>query len=107
MTGCLNYQQIKIEYQLPTRLLQLLPIVEWKWDCITMEFVIRFLKTSQWKDYIWVIMDKLTKSAHFLAIKAIDFLLVLSQLYIKEIVRLHGVPLSIVYGDNPRFTSYF
>lgn len=94
MTGCLNYQQIKIEYQQPTKLLQLLPIVEWK-------------KTSQGKEYIWVIVDKLTKSAHFLAIKAIDFMPVLSQLYIKEIVRLHGVPLSIVSYHNPHFTSYF
>ena len=63
--------------------------------------------TQQNKDSVWVIVDRLTKSAHFLAMRLTDSVLTLSKLYVKEIVRLHGIPLSIVSNRDPRFTSHF
>ena len=56
---------------------------------------------------MWVIVDRLTKSAYFLPIQQTDSLDKLASLYVSEIVRLHGVPLSIVSDRDPRFTSHF
>ncbi|CAA7021743.1 unnamed protein product [Microthlaspi erraticum] len=94
------------EHQVPGGLLQSLPIPEWKWDRITMDFVVG-LPVSRTFDAIWVIVDRLTKSAHFLAIKKTDGAAVLARKFVREIVRLHGVPASIVSDRDPRFTSEF
>ena len=56
---------------------------------------------------MWVIVDRLTKSAHFLPIKVSYSLKMLAKLYIKEVIRLHGIPVSIVSNRDPRFTSRF
>jgi len=79
----------------------------WKWDSISMDFVTHLPRTFRGHDTIWVIVDRLTKSAHFLAMNLRMSLAKLAQLYIKEIVRLHGVPSSIVSDRDPRFTSRF
>ena len=93
---CLVCQQVKIEHQRPAGFLQPLPILERKWEDITMDFVTGLPRTPTGKDAIWVIVDWLTRSAHFLAIR-VDFSLErLARLYINEIVRLHGAPASIV-----------
>ena len=107
VSKCLTCQQVKVEHQKPTGLLQPLPIAEWKWDHVTMDFVTGLPRTPQSKDSVWVIVDRLTKSAHFLPMRITDSVIVLSKLYVKEIVRLHGVPLSIVSDRDPRFTSQF
>ena len=65
----LTCQQVKLEHQRPSGLLQQLPIPEWKWDMITMDFVSGLPCTSSGYDTIWVIVDRLTKTAHFLPIK--------------------------------------
>jgi len=72
-----------------------------------MEFVTHLPRTFRGHDIIWVIMDRLTKSAYFLAMNLRMSMAILTQLYIKEIVRLHGVPSSIVSDRDPRFTSRF
>lgn len=72
-----------------------------------MDFVVGFPKTRRNHDAIWVIVDRLTKSAHFLPIRISSSLDELSKLYIKEIVRLHGIPVSIVSDRDSRFTSRF
>ena len=80
---------------------------EWIWEKITIDFVSGLPRTQRNHDAIWVIVDRLTKSAHFLAIR-IDYSLEhLAELYINEIVRLHGIPVSIVSDRDPRFTSRF
>ena len=72
-----------------------------------MDFVSGFLLTQQKHDSVWVIVDRLTKSAHFIPVR-IDYSMdLLAELYVNEIVRLHGVPLSIVSDRDPRFTSRF
>ncbi len=80
---------------------------EWKWELITMDFVMGLLRTQKSHDAVWVIVDRLTKFAHFLLIWMDYSLEKLVKLYINEIVRLHGVPVSIISDRNPRFTSRF
>ena len=104
---CLTCQQVKAEHQRPSGLLQPLEIPEWKWENITMDFVIGLPPTQKGYDAIWVIVDQLTKSAHFLPIRIRYNLEKLAKLYIKEIVSRHGVPVSIVSDRDPRFTSIF
>ena len=72
-----------------------------------MNFVTHLPRTPQGHDTVWVIMDQLTKSAHFLAVQMTFTLERFCQLYIREIVRLHGVPISIVSDRDPRFTTHF
>ena len=104
---CLTCQKVKIEHQKPSGLLQPLEIPEWKWDSIAMDFVMALPRTSFGHDGIWVIVDRLTKSAHFLAIRATYSLDKLAHLFVNEIVRLHGVPISIMSDRDPRFISRF
>ena len=104
---CLTCQQVKAEHQKPAGLLQPLPIPQWKWEHITMDFVVGLPKTSTGFDSIWVIVDRLTKSAHFLPVKVTYALDKYAKLYVDEIVRLHGAPVSIVSDRDPRFTSRF
>ena len=102
---CLVCQQVKMEHQRPAGFLQPLPIPEQKWEDITMDFVTGLPRTPIGKDAIWVIVDQLTRFAHFLAIR-VDFSLErLARLYINEIVRLHGAPASIVSNRDRRFVS--
>ena len=104
---CLTCQQVKAEHQRPAGLLQPLEIAEWKWEHITMDFVTHLPRTSRKHDAIWVIVDRLTKSAHFLVVRMTFTLEEFCRLYIREIVRLHGVPVSIVSDRDPRFTAQF
>ncbi|KAL2232344.1 UNVERIFIED_CONTAM: Transposon Tf2-11 polyprotein [Sesamum indicum] len=104
---CLTCQQVKAEHQAPAGKLHPLTIPEWKWEKITMDFFIGLPRTFRRHDAIWVIVDRLTKSAHFLPIYQNDSLDKLAELYVSEIVRLHGIPTSIVSDRDPRFTSHF
>jgi hypothetical protein len=72
-----------------------------------MDFVVGLLRTPSGQDAIWVIVDRLTKSAHFLLIKITDSMERLADLYVREIVRLHGVPISIVSDRDSWFISRF
>ncbi|KAA3461732.1 DNA/RNA polymerases superfamily protein [Gossypium australe] len=107
VSKCLVCQQVKPEHQVLAGLLQLTLIPELKWDRVTMDFVFGLPQTPRKKDAIWVVVDRLTKSAHFIPIISDYSLDELTKLYISEIVRLHGVPLSIVSDRDPRFTSRF
>ena len=104
---CLTYAKVKVEYQKPSGLLQQQDIPEWKWEQITMEFITELPKMKGGHDTIWVIVDRLTKSARFLPMKETDKMEKLTSTYIKEIVRLHGVPISIISDRDSRFTSRF
>ena len=86
-------------------MLQQMEIPVWKLDLITMDFVTKLPKTARGHDAIWVIVDRLTKSAHFLPISEKYTLERLAQLYVNEIVSRHGVPISIVSDRDARFTS--
>ena len=107
VSRCLICQQVKAEHQRPAGLLQPLPVPEWKWEHVTMDFVVGLPRTQRGADAIWVIVDRLTKSAHFLPVRVSDTPEKLATQYVDEIVRLHGVPVSIVSDRDPRFTSRF
>ena len=105
VSRCLTCKHVKAEHQKPAGKIQPLPIPVWKWDKIDMEFVTGLPRTRRQQDAIWVIVDRLTKSTHFLLVSNDDLLDKLAQLFVEEIVRLHGVPISIVSDRDPRFTS--
>nr|GEV37843.1 putative reverse transcriptase domain, ribonuclease H-like domain, aspartic peptidase domain protein [Tanacetum cinerariifolium] len=104
---CLTCFRVKAKCQKPSVLLIQPEIPTWKWERITMDFVTKLPKTSSEHDTIWVIVDRLTKSVHFIPIKATNSMKTLTRLYIKEIVSLHGVPLSIILDRNSHFTCSF
>ena len=107
VSKCLTCSRVKAEYQKPSGLLVQPEIPVRKWERITMDFITKLPRTSTGYDTIWVIVDRLTKSAHFLPIKETDEMNTLAQLYLKEIVSRHGVPISIISDRDSRFTSNF
>ncbi|KAJ0915815.1 putative nucleotidyltransferase, Ribonuclease H [Helianthus annuus] len=102
---CLTCAKVKVEYQKPAGLLQQPKIPQWKWEEISMDFVTGLPRSQRGNDTIWVIVDRLTKSAHFLAIKETDKFSTLADIYLKEVVSRHGVPTSIISDRDARFTS--
>ena len=92
VSTCLTCHRVKEEHQRPRGVLQPIQIPKWKWEDISMDFIVGLPRTTNGFDTIWVIVDRLTKSAHFLAIRISYSMEQLAQLYLKEIVRLHGVP---------------
>ncbi|GKA60013.1 putative reverse transcriptase domain-containing protein [Tanacetum coccineum] len=104
---CLTCSRVKAECQKPSGLLVQLEIPMWKWERITMDFITKLPKTSNGHDTIWVIVDRLTKSAHFIPTRETNSMETLTRLYIKEIVSRHGVPISIISDRDSHFTSRF
>ncbi|GJY44450.1 reverse transcriptase domain-containing protein [Tanacetum coccineum] len=98
---------VKAECQKPSGLLIQPEIPTWKWERITMDFITKLPKTSSGHDIIWVIIDRLTKSTHFIPTRETDSMETLTRLYIKEIVSRHGVPISIISDHDRHFTSRF
>jgi IS30 family transposase len=88
-------------------LLQPLRIPWWKWDEIGMDLIVGLLRTRANYDSIWVVVDRLTKSAHFIPIKTSYSSAVLAELYMSRIVCLHGVSKKIVSNKGTQFTSHF
>ncbi|KAJ0863857.1 putative nucleotidyltransferase, Ribonuclease H [Helianthus annuus] len=102
---CLTCAKVKAEYQKPSGLLQQLEIPVWKWEQISMDFITKLPRTPRGHDMIWVIIDRLTKSAHFLPIREKDSTGKLAEIYLREIVARHGVPISIISDRDGRFVS--
>nr|GFD10435.1 retrotransposable element Tf2 [Tanacetum cinerariifolium] len=98
---------VKIEHQWASSLLQPLDIPVWNWDEISMDFVTRLPRTQRRHDAIWVVVHRLTKSAHFLPIRKDYSVSKLAETFQQEIVRLHCTPLVIVSDRDPRFASRF
>ncbi|KAL0549546.1 hypothetical protein IC582_014031 [Cucumis melo] len=107
VSKCLVCQQVKAPRQKPAGLLQPLSIPEWKWENVSMDFITGLPRTLRGFTVIWVVVDRLTKSAHFVPGKSTYTASKWAQLYMSEIVRLHGVPVSIVSDRDARFTSKF
>ncbi|XP_070024966.1 uncharacterized protein [Nicotiana sylvestris] len=87
---------VKYEHQRPGGLLQKIEIPEWKWKRITIDFVVGFPQTRRKFDEVWVIVDGLTKSAHFIPMVVSYYSEQLAEIYIREIVHLHGINCSLV-----------
>nr|GFB27698.1 putative reverse transcriptase domain-containing protein [Tanacetum cinerariifolium] len=104
---CLTCAKVKAEHQRPLGFLVQPKIPVWKWDNITMDFVTKLPKLLQGYDTIWVIIDRLTKSAIFAPMREKDPLEKLAKLYLKEVVARHGIPVLIICDRDPTFASRF
>jgi hypothetical protein len=101
---CDACQRVNSEHQRPAGLLCPLKIPEWKWEEIGMDFITGLPHTPKGYDSIWVIVDRLTKVAHFIPVKTTYKGSQLEELYMTRIVCLHGVPKKIVL--DKRITVY-
>ncbi|GKD18544.1 putative reverse transcriptase domain-containing protein [Tanacetum coccineum] len=86
VSKCLTCLKVKAEHQRPSGLVQQPDIPKWKWDKITTDFITKLPKMKSGHDTIWVIVDRLTNSAHFLAMREDYSMERLARLYIDEIV---------------------
>ncbi|WVZ70748.1 hypothetical protein U9M48_019391 [Paspalum notatum var. saurae] len=104
---CDTCQRVKVEHQRPAGLLQPLKVLEWKWEEITMDFIVGLPRTQKGYNSIWVVVDRLTKVAHFIPVNTTYSSAKLAELYISRIVCLHGVPERIISDRGSQFTSRF
>jgi hypothetical protein len=104
---CDTCRRVKVVHMKTNGPLQSLPTPTWKWEDISMYFVVGLPKTSKGYDSIWVIVDRLTKTAHFLPVKVKYAVVTYAELYIARILNLHGVPKTIVSDRGPHFVSKF
>ncbi|GJZ31331.1 putative reverse transcriptase domain-containing protein [Tanacetum coccineum] len=107
VSKCLTCARFKAEHQRPLGLFVQPEIPQWKWDNITMNFVMKLPRSSHGYDTIWVIVDRLTKSVIFLPMRETDPLEKLAKMYLKEVVARHGISVSIICDCDPRFASNF
>ncbi|GKC89745.1 reverse transcriptase domain-containing protein [Tanacetum coccineum] len=107
VSKCLTCLNFKAEHQKPFGLLLQPEIPQWKWDNITIDFITKLPRTSSGYDTIWVIVDSVTKSAHFLPMRENDPMDKLARMYMKEVVTRHGILVLIIYDRDGRFTSNF
>jgi hypothetical protein len=104
---CMECQKVKAEHRHPARFLQPLPIPEWKWEVVTMDSITGFPRTSKQHESIMVLVDKLTKSAHFIPLKTTHKVADVVDIFLKEVAHLHKIPKKIMYDRDPKFTSNF
>jgi hypothetical protein len=102
---CMEFHKVKVEYRHPLGLLHPLPIPEKKWEVITMDFITGLFRTNKQHDSIMVVVEKLTKAAHFLPMKTTHTTANIAESFMKEIARLHGIPRTIVLDKDTKFTS--
>ncbi|KAM2129058.1 hypothetical protein ACFX1R_008778 [Malus domestica] len=107
VSRCIVYQQVKAERKKSFGRMQPLPVPQWKWENITMDFVYKLPRTQNGFDGVCVVVDRLTKSAHFIPMREKYPLNNLAKLFITKIVKYHGVPVNIISDRDPRFTSKF
>jgi hypothetical protein len=104
---CMECQKVNVEHRHPAGLLHPLPIPEWKWDMVTMDFITGLPRTSKQHDSIMVVVDKLTKDAHFIPLKTTHRVVDVADIFLNEVARLHGIPKTIVSDRDLKFTSNF
>ncbi|WVZ97914.1 hypothetical protein U9M48_043416 [Paspalum notatum var. saurae] len=102
---CDTCQRVKAEHQRPADLLQPLKIPEWKWEKISIDFIVGLPRTLKGYNSIWIVVDRLTKVSHFIPMNYSGARL--AELYISRIVCLHGVPKRIISDRGSQFTSRF
>ena len=101
VSKCPNCHQVKVEHKKLGGMTLEIDISTWKWDVINMDFITGLPCTRRQHDSIWVIVDRMTKSSRFLAVKTAYSAEDYAKLYLTEILRLHGVPLSIISDRGP------
>jgi hypothetical protein len=104
---CMECQKVKVEHRHPAGLMQPLPIPEWNWEVVMMDFITGFPRTSKLHDLIMVVVEKLTKVAHFIPLKTTHKATYVADIFIREVARLHRIPKTIVSDRDPKFNSNF
>jgi hypothetical protein len=104
---CMECQKFKKEHRHRAGLLQPLPIPEWKWEVVTVNFIMGLPKIGKLHDSIMVVVDKLTKSSHFIPLKTTHKATNATDIFMREVARLHIIPKTIVSDGDPKFTSNF
>ena len=107
VSRCAVCQQVKAEWKKPFGLMQPLPVPQWKWENITMDFVYKLPRTRNGYDGVWMIVDRLTKSVHSIPVREKYSLNKLAELFLMNIVKYHGVSVTIISDRDPRFPSKF
>jgi hypothetical protein len=105
IVGFLECQKVKDEHIHLAGLLQPLPILEWKWEVMTIYFITKLPRIMKQHDSIMVVVDKLTKDAHFFLVKLTRKVANIAYIYMRDIARLHGVSKKIVSDRDSKFTS--
>ena len=101
------YNRIKAKHQRPAGLLKPLDVPIWKWESISMDFIVGLPRAMKGHDSIWVIVDRLTKVAHFISVRNDYRTEKLIDLYVDNILRFHGAPVSIVSDRGTQYVSKF
>jgi hypothetical protein len=107
VSECDTCRKIKADYMKPRVLLHLLSIPEWKWDYISMDFIMGLPLTAHMFDLIWVIMDRLSKFAHFIPVNTKYRVEKYGEIYIARVLCLHGVPKAIISDWGSQFVAHF
>lgn len=93
---CLECQRVKAEHQHPTGFLQSNLVPGWKWDIISMDFIVGLPMSHHHHDSIMVVIDRLTKVAHFLLVRSSYIAELVAHIFMEQVVRLHGIPQWII-----------
>ena len=107
LSCCLECQQVKAEHQHLAGLLHPLPILEWKWETINMDFIMELPNNFRQHHSIMVVVEKLSKAAHFIPVKSTYKAVNIADIFMKEIFKLHGIPKVIVSDRRAKFTGNF
>jgi hypothetical protein len=107
VSECDTCQKVKADYMKPGGLLQPLSIPEWKWDDISMDFIVGLPMTARKFDSIWVIVDRLSKSTHFIPINTNDKVQKYVEIYITHVLCLHKVLKMIISDWGSQFVARF
>ena len=107
VSKCPNCQQVKVKYHKPGGMTQEIDIPTWKWDVINMDFITGLPRTHRQHDSVWEIVDMMTKCSRFLEVKTTYSAEDYAKTYLTEILRLHGVPLSIISDRSPQIHCHF
>jgi hypothetical protein len=107
VSECDICQRVKASHLKTAGILQPLPIPSWKWEDISMDFIVGLPNTSLRHDSIWVIVDRLTKTAHFLPVHTTYNVKKYAKIYLDQIVRLHGIPKTIISDRGAHFIARF
>jgi hypothetical protein len=106
-TRCIQYHQVKAEHRNPERLLQPDVIPESKWEVISMDFIIVLMLKEMRNNLIFMVVDTLMKSAHFIHVCTTYQMPDIARVFISDIVRLHGMPKRIISNRGSMFTGSF
>jgi hypothetical protein len=107
VSECDVCQRVKASHLKTSGMLQPLPIPSWKWEDISMDLIVGLPNTSQKHDSIWVIVDRLTKTAHFLSVHNTYTARKYAEIYLDQIVRLHGIAKMIISDRGAQFVAHF